>query len=112
MTKNSEHRVPLPAALEVMILQSLRLCPMYGYAVCKHIKPGDLLQVEEGRLYPALQRLPRKGLLESGSGASAKGCSARINRVGPAGLRHLEQEVSSFEKMSAGITRILTLSQT
>jgi PadR family transcriptional regulator, regulatory protein PadR len=114
MTRNSERRDLFPGALELMILQSLRARPMHGYALVKHIKQvsGDLLQVEEGSLYPALQRLLREGLLEAESGISAKGRPTRIYRVTPAGLRHLEQEVSSFEKMFAGISRVLTLSQT
>jgi PadR family transcriptional regulator, regulatory protein PadR len=96
-----------------MILQSLRFRPMHGYALVKHIQQvsGDLLQVEEGSLYPALQRLLREGLLDSEAGTSAKGRPTRIYRVTDAGLRHLEQEVSSFEKMFAGITRVLAVDQ-
>ncbi len=109
MAKNSEFRDLFPGALEVMILQSLRLRPMHGYALVKHIKQvsGELLQVEEGSLYPALQRMLRAGLLESEAGVSAKGRPTRIYRLTEAGLRHLEQEVISFEKMFAGITRVL-----
>jgi PadR family transcriptional regulator PadR len=99
--------------MEIMILQSLRLKPMHGYALVKHIKQvsDNMLQVEEGSLYPALQRLLREGLLESEAGTSAKGRPTRIYRVTDAGLRHLEQEVSSFEKMFAGITRVLAIDQ-
>jgi len=63
--------------------------------------------VEEGSLYPALQRMLREGWLESEMGTSLKGRPTRIYRVTDAGLRHLEQEVVSFEKMFAGITRVL-----
>src|SRR5579863_89511 len=113
MTKNPEHRDLFPGALELMILQSLRLRPMHGYALVRHIKQvsGDLLQVEEGSLYPALQRLLREGLLDCEPGISAKGRPTRIYRVTSAGVRHLEQEVSSIERMFAGITRVLSLSQ-
>jgi transcriptional regulator len=113
MAKDSDRRDLFPGALELMILQSLRFRPMHGYALVKHIKQvsGDLLQVEEGSLYPALQRLLREGLLESEAGTSAKGRPTRIYRVTDAGLRHLEQEVSSFEKMFAGITRVLAVDQ-
>jgi PadR family transcriptional regulator len=112
MAKDSDRRDLFPGALELMILQSLRLRPMHGYALVKHIKQvsDNLLQVEEGSLYPALQRLLREGLLESEAGTSAKGRPTRIYRVTDAGLRHLEQEVSSFEKMFAGITRVLAVS--
>ena len=82
---------------------------MHGYALVKHIKlvSEDLLQVEEGSLYPALQRMLREGWLESETGISAKGRPTRIYRVTDAGLRHLEKELASFEKMFAGITRVL-----
>ena len=113
MAKDSDRRDLFPGALELMILQSLRFRPMHGYALVKHIQQvsGDLLQVEEGSLYPALQRLLREGLLEAEAGTSAKGRPTRIYRVTDAGLRHLEQEVSSFEKMFAGITRVLAVDQ-
>ncbi|HSZ15911.1 MAG TPA: PadR family transcriptional regulator [Terracidiphilus sp.] len=113
MAKNSERRDLFPGALELMILQSLRLRPMHGYALVKHIKQvsDNLLEVEEGSLYPALQRMLREGWLDSEAGTSAKGRPTRIYRVTAAGLRHLEQEVSSFEKMFAGITRVLAVAQ-
>src|SRR6202034_4430034 len=104
MAKDSDRRDLFPGALELMILHSLRLKPMHGYALVKHIKQvsDDLLQVEEGSLYPALQRMLREGLLESEEGISAKGRPTRIYRVTDAGLRHLEKELLSFEKMFAG----------
>jgi PadR family transcriptional regulator len=113
MAKDSDRRDLFPGALELMILQSLRFRPMHGYALVKHIKQvsDNLLQVEEGSLYPALQRLLREGLLESEAGTSAKGRPTRIYRVTAVGLRHLEQEVSSFEKMFAGITRVLAVAK-
>ena len=113
MTKNTERRDLFPGALEMMILQSLRLRPMHGYGLVKHIKQvsNDLLQIEEGSLYPALQRMLKEGWLESEVGTSAKGRPTRIYRVTDAGIRHLEQEVSSFEKMFAGITRVMAVAQ-
>ena len=113
MTKKPEHRDLFAGALEMMILHSLRLKPMHGYALVKHIQQvsGDLLQVEEGSLYPALQRLLRAGLLESKEGISAKGRPTRIYRVTRAGIKHLESEKSGFETMFAGITRVLAVSK-
>jgi len=109
MAKNPEHRDLFPGALEIMILQSLRLKPMHGYALVKHIKQvsEDLLQVEEGSLYPALQRMLKEGLLEVEAGTSAKGRPTRIYRLTESGVRHLEREVVTFEKMFAGFTRVL-----
>src|ERR1700751_5874386 len=92
-----------------MILQSLRLKPMPAYALVKHIKQvsADLLPVEEGSLYPALQRMLREGLLESETGISAKGRPTRIYRLTDAGLRHLERESASMQRMFSRITRVL-----
>lgn len=113
MAKDTEHRDLFSGALEMMILHSLRMKPMHGYALVKHIKQGsaNLLQIEEGSLYPALQRMLREGWLESEMGVSAKGRQLRIYRVTDDGLRHLEEEVSSFEKMFAGITRVLSVAE-
>jgi transcriptional regulator len=111
MAKNPDRRDLFPGALEVMILHSLRLKPMHGYALVKHIQriSDDLLQIEEGSLYPALQRMLREGWLRSQEGVSAKGRPTRIYSLTPAGRRHLEEEVSSFETMFAGISRVLAL---
>jgi PadR family transcriptional regulator, regulatory protein PadR len=113
VTQNPEHRDLFPGALEMMILQSLRLKPMHGYALAKHIKSvsDDLLQIEEGSLYPALQRMLKEGWLASEPGVSAKNRPIRIYSLTDSGLKHLEQEVSSFEKMFAGITRVLAVVQ-
>ncbi len=113
MNRNPNRRDLFPGALEIMILQSLRLKPMHGYALVRHIRQvsDNLLEVEEGSLYPALQRMLREGLLESEAGTSAKGRPTRIYRLTEAGLRHLEKEVLSFEKMFAGISRVLAVSR-
>ena len=93
----------------MMILQSLRMKPMHGYALAKHIKhvSDDLLQIEEGSLYPALQRMLKQGWLKSKLGVSEKNRPIRIYSLTNAGLKNLEQQLSSFEKMFAGIRRVL-----
>ncbi|HWE85028.1 MAG TPA: PadR family transcriptional regulator [Terracidiphilus sp.] len=109
MAKNTDRRDLFPGALELMILQSLRQRPMHGYGLVKHIQQisQDMLDIEEGSVYPALQRMLREGMLESEAGISAKGQPTRIYRVTDKGLKRLEQELSSFERMFAGITRVL-----
>ena len=96
-------------ALEMMILQSLRRQPMHGYALVQHIKhrSNDLLQVEEGSLYPALQRMLKEDLLKAEWETSPANRRVRTYRITPAGIRHLEREVSSFERMLKGINLVL-----
>ena len=110
-TKNPEYRNLFPGALEMMVLHTLKRQPMHGYALAQHIKQisDNLLQIEEGSLYPALQRMLKTGWLESEMGLSARNRPVRIFKVTEAGRKHLEQEISSFEKMFAGITRVLAL---
>jgi transcriptional regulator len=111
--KDSEYRDLFPGALEMMILQSLRVRPMHGYALAKHIKSSsdDLLQIEEGSLYPALQRMLKEGWLESKPGISAQNRPVRIFKLTKAGAKHLQQEISSFEKMFNGIARVLAIAE-
>ena len=84
---------------------------MHGYALAQRIKEisDDLLQIEEGSLYPALQRMLKAGWLESERGLSARNRPVRIFKLTQAGRRHLEQEISSVEQMFAGISRVLAL---
>lgn len=96
-------------ALEMMILRSLTREPMHGYALVQHIKQRskELLQVEEGSLYPALQRLLKEGLLDAKWEISASNRRVRTYRVTAAGRRHLEAEISSFEQMLGAIAMVL-----
>jgi PadR family transcriptional regulator, regulatory protein PadR len=99
--KKSEQRDLFPGALEMMILRSLKRQPLHGYALVQHIKrtSDDLLQIEEGSLYPALQRLLKEELVKAEWGISATNRRVRIYKLTAAGAKHLERQVSSFEKM-------------
>lgn len=107
--KNPHQRGLFPGALEMMILRTLKRQPLHGYALVQHIKrtSNDLLQVEEGSLYPALQRLLKEGLVKAEWGVSSTNRRVRTYKLTPAGAKHLDQEVSSFERMLEGITRVL-----
>jgi transcriptional regulator len=96
-----------------MILQTLNRKPMHGYALAQHIKAvsDDLLQIEEGSLYPALQRMLKSGWLKSEKGVSARNRPVAIFKVTAAGRKRLEEERSSFEKMFAGIRRVLAVAR-
>jgi PadR family transcriptional regulator, regulatory protein PadR len=99
-----------PGALEMMILQTLKRQPLHGYALAQHIKrtSNDLLQVEEGSLYPALQRLLKARLVTAEWATSSTNRRVRVYKVTPLGLKHLQSQVSSFEQMLEGITRVLS----
>lgn len=98
-----------PGALEMMILRSLKLEPRHGYALVQHIQrtSRDLLQIDEGSLYPALQRLLREGCVTARWEISASNRRIRVYRLTPAGQRHLERQLSSFEQMLEGIRAVL-----
>src|SRR5487761_1197705 len=98
-----------PGALEIMVLQTLRWQPMHGYALVQHIqqRSNDLLQVEEGSLYPALQRMLKEGLVEAEWKISPTNRRVRTYRITPAGKKHLEREVSRFDRMLEGIALVL-----
>jgi PadR family transcriptional regulator PadR len=107
--KKPEQRDLFPGALEMMILRTLKRQPLHGYALVQHIKrtSDDLLQIEEGSLYPALQRLLKEELVKAEWGISATNRRVRIYKLTAAGSKHLQREVSRFEKMLEGITRVL-----
>ncbi len=107
--KPTDQRDLFPGALELMILQTLKSKPLHGYALAQHIKQtsDDLLQVEEGSLYPALQRMLKAGWLKAEWGISATNRRVRTYQLTPAGRKHVETEVSRFERMLKGVTRVL-----
>src|SRR5215208_7043297 len=108
-----EDRDLFPGALEMMILQTFRRGPMHGYALAQLIKrtSDDLLQVEEGSLYPALQRMLKSGWLAAEWGVSATNRRVRLYKINPAGRKQLDRSVSSFERMLDGISRVMRTSE-
>jgi PadR family transcriptional regulator PadR len=105
----ADRRDLFPGALEMMILRTLERRPMHGYALTQHIKraSNDLLEIEEGSLYPALQRMLKDGWVKAAWGVSATNRRIRIYSLTPAGLKRLQRETSSFERMFEGIRRVL-----
>ena len=105
----SNARDLFPGALEMMILESLRRQPAHGYALVQHIqqRSNDLLQVEEGSLYPALQRLLKAKLVKAEWGVSSTNRRVRTYQITASGVSHLEQQISSFERMFEGIWLVL-----
>jgi transcriptional regulator len=95
----------------MMVLRLLKQEPMHGYALVQRIQQTsrNLLQVEEGSLYPALQRLLKDGLVEAEWAVSATNRRVRTYSITRAGSKHLSNEVSSFEQMLEGINLVLSL---
>ena len=108
-TRGPAQRDLFPGALEMMVLRTLKRRPLHGYALLRQIKSvsNDLLQIEEGSLYPALQRLLKEQLVTADWGISSTKRRIRIYKLTPAGRKHLERQVSSFERMLEGIKRVL-----
>jgi PadR family transcriptional regulator PadR len=102
-----------PGALEMMVLQTLRRGALHGYALAQHIKgtSENLLQIEEGSLYPALQRMLKAGWVRAEWGVSPRNRKVRVYKITPAGRKQLEQQISSFERMLEGITRVMRPAQ-
>jgi len=101
----------LPGTLEMLILKSLErnVQPMHGYGIALYLKQisGDVLQVEEGSLYPALQRLAIKGWVRAEWGQSDNNRRARFYKLTPDGRKQLKQEVANFERTLDAILSVL-----
>ena len=111
--KRKDHRDLFPGALEMMILHTLRRTPLHGYALAQHLKQAsdDLLRIEEGSLYPALQRLLKEGWVEADWAVSDRNRRIRRYKITPAGRKELAHEVSRFEQMLQGIARVMRPAQ-
>src|ERR1700689_3570025 len=97
-----------PGTLYMLILKTLtRRGPMHGYGIAEHIQQTseDVLTVEEGSLYPALQRMLVKGWVEAEWGLSGNNRRARFYRLTAAGRKQLQTELAEFEKVTRAITR-------
>ena len=109
MGKARDRQELLPGTLDMLILKSLSAGVMHGYGIAQHIKTvsSDVLRVEEGSLYPALQRLEIQGLVASEWGHSANNRRARYYRLTRAGRRALGEAESSFDRLIAAIGRVM-----
>jgi PadR family transcriptional regulator PadR len=99
-----------PGTLYMLILRSLaRLGPMHGYGIAQFIQQtsADVLQVEEGSLYPALQRMLIKGWVVAEWKQSDNNRRARYYRLTPEGRKQMAREMSEFERVMAAIVRVI-----
>ena len=99
----------LAGTLDLLILKTLSAASFHGYGIAQHIKrlSREALTVEEGSLYPALQRMQVKGWISSEAGMSPGGREARYYRLTAAGRRQLEREEATFRRSVAATVRVL-----
>ena len=99
----------LPGLLDMLILKALSLEPMHGYGIAQHLHrvSRDVIRVEEGTLYPALQRIRQKGWVKAEWRQTENNQRARYYSLTPAGRRHLGGEEASFDQLIAAIRRIM-----
>ena len=102
----------LPGTLYMMILQTLHPGPLHGYAIAKRIHDWSKggLEIEDGSLYPALNRMLHKGWVKAEWGVTENNRRARFYRLTPAGRKQLEAESSSFNKMIRAIQLVMRTS--
>jgi len=109
-TKEQKQRIEiLQGTLDLLILRTLLLGPAHGHAIAKAIefRSDDVLQVEQGSLYPALHRLIKRGWISMEPGTSENNRRANFYRLTAKGRRQLAVETSNWDKLAGAIARIL-----
>ena len=99
----------LPGTLDMLVLQTLSVASLHGYAIAQHIErlSDSVLRVDQGSLYPALERLQRKGWVTSKWGQTSTGRRARFYTITAAGRKQLGDEITSFERVLGAIQRVM-----
>src|SRR6187402_1884329 len=99
--------------LDLLLLKIVALGPLHGWAIAQRLKQvsGDVLQVSEGSLYPALHKLEQEGWLTARWQVSDTGRRARFYTLSRAGRRLLDQEAADWERLSGAISRVVRLKE-
>jgi transcriptional regulator len=102
----------LQGTLDLLILKTIALEPLHGWAIAQRIRQlsNDVLHVQQGSLYPALQRLERQGWITADWGASENNRRARFYRLTAAGRRRLEKEEAAWERLAGAVALLLRTS--
>ena len=101
----------LQGTLDLLVLRTLQAGPLHGWAVAERIEQisQDVLQVNQGSLYPALHRLEHQGWISAAWGVSELGRRARFYRLTAAGRKQLDAEAADWVRLSAAINRVLRM---
>lgn len=99
----------LPGTLDMLILGTLAVQSMHGYGIAQHIQrlSRDVLRIEEGSLYPALQRMRQKGWIKAQWGQTPNNQRARYYTITPAGRRQLGEQETGFAELTDAIARVM-----
>ena len=111
MTKQIQQRANLlQGTLDMLILRTLSLAPMHGWGISQRIQQisRDVLQVNQGSLYPALARLEVAGWLDAEWGVSENNRQAKFYSLTRSGRARLDEETENWRRLSAAVTRVLT----
>jgi PadR family transcriptional regulator, regulatory protein PadR len=108
MSPNAKREL-LPGMLDMLILRTLSVQPMHGYGMAQHLQrvSDDVIRVEEGTLYPALQRMRQKGWIRAEWAQTPNNQRARYYTITAAGRRRLGEQETGFEELMAAVRRIM-----
>jgi PadR family transcriptional regulator, regulatory protein PadR len=111
-TDRSTPKDVLRGTLDLLVLKTLSLAPMHGWGVSQRVQQlsSGVLEVNQGSLYPALQRLEKEGLITSDWGTTENNRRARYYEITPAGRRALGDELESWKRFAAGLEAVLRTS--
>jgi transcriptional regulator len=99
----------LPGTLAMLVLKTLTVQPMHGYAIAQHIErlSGDVLRLQEGTLYPALQAMEVQGWVKSEWRLSPTKRRARYYSITPSGRKQLAAETREFDQVVAAVSKVM-----
>jgi PadR family transcriptional regulator len=99
----------LQGTLDLLILKTLRLGPLHGWGISKRVRhlSDDVLQINQGSLYPALYRLEERGLIDAEWGISDEGRKAKFYHLTAAGRTHLNEERASWRAFAGAVEAVL-----
>jgi transcriptional regulator len=99
----------LPGTLDMLVLRTLSVQSLHGYAIAQHIErlSRDVLRVEQGSLYPAMERLQQQGWVKSRWGTTPTGRRARYYTITASGRARLEEKATAYDRLVAAIARVM-----